>query len=183
MKELHLENVQEATEGVRLPAGGYICGIVGVTDNEGKEYLDINYDIVEGDFKGYYKKLNETFPSWWGGRLIRSYKDKALPFFKAFITSVEKSNQGYKFKESEYAKLKGKKIGLVLSEEEYKGNDGTIKTRLYVSAVHSVGAIKSGEYEIKPLKIYEYDDAEYPVNKNASTTVQFTETTDDDYPF
>lgn len=181
MKNLNLDKVQEATEGIKLVAGGYVCGIVAVSDNEEKEYLDINFDIVEGDFKGYYKALNERFGDWWGGRLIRSYKEAALPFFKAFITAVEKSNSGYTFKEEEFQKLKGKKLGLVLSEEEYEGKDGSIKTRLYVSAVHSIEAIKNGKFEVKPLKTLE-SDTKYPVKGNTSETVKLEES-DDDYPF
>lgn len=150
MKNLNLENVEEAKEFDRVPAGGYICKITMVEDVEEKEYLRIEYDFTEGKFAGYYRDLY-TNKGFWGGSFIKSYKEKALPFFKSFITSVEKSNSGYRFDNDE-KKLVGKLVGLVLSEEEYRSNNGDVKTRLYVDQIRSVDAIRKGEYKVSALK-------------------------------
>lgn len=150
MKNVNLQNVDEAKEYQRLVSGGYICKITSVEDVAGKEYLKIEYDIADGEFKDYFKHLFEA-KTFWGGKFIKSYKETALPFFKAFITAVENSNKGYKFVDDEKS-LIGKLMGLVLGEEEYVGNDGSTKTRLYVSQVRSVESIKKNDFTIPELK-------------------------------
>ena len=85
MKNVNLQNVEEAKDFERLPAGGYVCGITAVEDVADKEYLKIEFDIAEGDFKNYYRDLYQS-KAFWGGNFVKSYKDKALPFFKGFIT-------------------------------------------------------------------------------------------------
>ena len=82
---------------------------------------------------------------------IASYKDTALSFFKGTITSIEKSNKGYTWDNDE-TKLKGKKIGLVLYEEEYVKNDGSVGVRMKVDKAHSVDAIKKGDFEVPERK-------------------------------
>ena len=150
MRDLDLENVQEAQDFEKPTPGGYICGITAVEDVADKEYLKIEYDFAEGPLKNYYRGLYEA-KGFWGGTFVKSYKEKALPFFKGFITAVENSNKGYKFKNDETT-LKRRMVGLVLGEEEYVGKDGTVKTRLYVDQIHSVDVIKKGDFKIPELK-------------------------------
>jgi len=150
MKDLNLANVQEAQDFERPVPGGYICSITSAEDVADKEYLKIEYDFAEGKFKNYYRELYEA-KSFWGGSFVKSYKEKALPFFKGFITAVEKSNKEFTFNNDETA-LKRKSVGLVLGEEEYEAKDGTIKTRLYVDQIRSVDAIKKGDFKIPELK-------------------------------
>ena len=152
MKAINLNDVQEAQDFPSLPVGGYICGIVRAEDVPEKEYLRIEYDIADGKFKNFYRDQIQRNPDWhWGGTLIRSYKEKALPFFKAFVTSVERSNAGYKFNCDEKTLVR-KLVGLVLAEEEYTKNNGDVGKRLYVASVHSVDAIKAGEFKVPELK-------------------------------
>lgn len=174
MKNLGLENVQEAQEFKRLVPGAYICKITSVEDVDQKEYLKVEYDVTEGEFKDYYKDLNEK-KNFWGGKFIRSYKESAKPFFKSFIVAVESSNSGYKFDNDE-KKLVGKLVGLVLAEEEYKKQDGTIGTRLYVSRTIKVDDVKKGEYIVPELKRL----ADYQEEKAAFTAIDNGE---DELPF
>ena len=92
MKKIDWNNVEEAKDG-RLPAGGYICGITSVEDVANSEYLRFEYDIAEGEYKNYYRELSEHL-NFWGGSFIKSYKEKALGFFKKMIVAFEKSNPG-----------------------------------------------------------------------------------------
>lgn len=154
MRDLDLTNVEEATEYPRLKAGGYVAKIVRVDDVSDKEYLKIYYDIAEGEFKDYFKDLANKFNNW-NGTFIRSYKEKALPFFKGFITAVEQSNRAYKFDNDE-SKLVGNGVGIVLSEEEYESKTGEVKIRLVVSKLTSVEKIKKGDYEVPKIKELEY---------------------------
>ena len=161
MKYINWDNVQEATEHQSLPAGGYIAGIVAAEDVPDKEYLNVYWDIAEGEFRGYFRDMTRSMQErgrlesgkWaWGGISRRSYKEKALPFFKAFLTAVEQSNPGYKFNSDE-STLRGKKVGVILAEEEYQANDGSIKTRLVIHRFTSIAKIREGDFEIPPKKL------------------------------
>jgi hypothetical protein len=143
MRKLGLENVKEAEDFKRLVEGAYVCKITSVEDAADKEYLKVEYDIAEGEFKNYYSDLFES-RKFWGGRLIRSYKESALRFFKSFVTAVENSNKGFEFDEDKLNELKGKLIGLVLGEEEYVKADQNMAVRLYVSQTRSVDEVRKG---------------------------------------
>lgn len=151
MKKIMLENVKEFTPFEKVEAGGYVCGIYAVEDVPEKEYLKISYDIVEGEKKGFYSKLKKE-KGWELPMFIASYKESALPFFKGTITSVEKSNKGFKF-DSDETKLVGKKIGLVLFEKERINNNGKKVVDMRVDKAHSIDAIKSGDFEIPEREV------------------------------
>lgn len=150
MKRLDLNNVQEAGNFEKLCPGGYICRYTDVNDVSDKEYLYMEFDIAEGRFKDYYKGMSDRF-GFWSGRCYRSYKEKALPMFKRMISAVQNSNPGYAWNYDERT-LIGKLVGIVFGEEEYIGNDGTVKTRLYVSYETSVDDIKKGKFRTPALK-------------------------------
>lgn len=150
----NIDSVQEAGDSRRLPAGGYICKYTNVEDMADKEYLYMEFDIADGEYKGYYKELEERL-DFWGGRCFRSYKEKALPMFKRMCSAVTKSNKGFIFDGNEHADettLIGKKVGMVMGEEEYIGNDGSVKTRLYVVKEVPVEDIKAGKFKIPEIK-------------------------------
>ena len=163
MRNLNLENVDEAGDFTRVPVGGYICKITKVEDVSNKEYLKLEYEIVDGQHKGSSERMHAACGFW--PNFIRSYKEKALPFFKSFVTALETSNQGYKWDNDE-RKIVGKFVGLVLGEEEYMTKNGETKTRLYVAQVRSGQKIRSGDFEVPPLKVLKnsgnnYDDPGY----------------------
>lgn len=151
MKKINLANVEEFKEFSNPTAGGYVIGVYAVEDVSEKEYLRVSYDILEGEFKGYYSKLVKdghwkALPSW-----LVSYSEKSLPFFKGTITSFEKSNNGFKFANDE-TKLKGKKVGVVLFEEEYIDKNGKVQVSLKVDKAHSLEVIKSGDFKVPERK-------------------------------
>lgn len=160
MKSVNLENVQEAGSGMGLKAGGYVCTIINVEDVPDKEYLYIEFDIAEGPFKDYYKKLQDSH-NFWGGTMFRSYKEKALPMLKRFCSAVTKSNPGFIFdagaQNSDEKTLKGKMIGLVLCEEEYLKNNGDLGTRLKVDYETDVEKIRKGDFKVKEKKLLPAD--------------------------
>lgn len=158
MKKIDLTNVQEARNDVRLPAGAYICKIVKVEDVQDKEYLKVSYDIASGEYTDHFKKGRKEHPDWeWYGAYVKSYKKKALPMLKRFCSAVSKSNGKYVFDagsvNSDEQTLVGKKIGLLFGEEEYYGNDGELKTRLYVNSEFPIDKLKEQRTpNIKKLK-------------------------------
>lgn len=178
MKKINWKNVEEAKEFEKLPAGGYVCGITAVEDVPEKEYLRIEYDIAEGEFKNHWRDLY-TNHGFWGGNFIKSYKEKAMPFFKGFLTAIENSNPGFSadYFDNDESELKRKLIGLVIGLEEYKANDGKIKTRTYVDSVRSVDSIKKGDFEVPELKKYLAEETK--VNDSGFMPVE----SNDDLPF
>lgn len=158
MKSIDLTNIQEASDYQRPAPGGYICTITAVEDIEAKEYLKVSYDIAEGEFKGYYSEMRKNNPDWeWAGAYVKSYKPAALPMFKRFCTAVSRSNGSFVFDggqvNSDEKTLVGKKVGLLLGEEEYYGNDGEKKTRLYVAREFSVDKLAEQKIpKLKPIK-------------------------------
>ncbi len=141
------DSIQEAGEFERPEPGAYIARIEHVEDVEKKEYLRIEWDFSEGAYKGANQ---DTFDraGFWPISFIRSYKEKAWGFFKAFISAVEASNPSYRFhpERPDPAGLEGKLVGVVLGEEEYIKNNGSVGERLYVAQVRSVKAIQEGDF-------------------------------------
>ena len=176
MRPVNLENVTEAGEFNRLPAGGYVCKYTHVEDVAAKEYLYMEYDIVHGDYRGYYAELSKN-KGFWGGKLYRSYKETALPMFKRMCSAVSKSNPGFVFdggkQNSNEKTLIGKYVGLVLGEEEYIGNDGNVKTRLYVARECDIKDIKEGKFTVPALK-------KLPETAKATGTEGFMDVSADD---
>ena len=151
MKQIDLTNVQEPQgEFKKLVPGGYVIGITRVEDNPDKEYLMIEYDIAEGPLKNYYHDLNEKF-GFWGGNFVKSYKDKALPFFKQFIEAVQASNRGYKWDSNE-GKLVRKLVGAVLQVETYTNRDGETKEKLAVVQLLPADDIRQGKFTVPESK-------------------------------
>ena len=144
-------DAEARTDGFeRLPAGGYVCKITEVKDVTASEYLQVVYDIAEGPYKGFYgDDWGKEHPK--AHSLFMSYKEKALGMFKGFTNAVEGSNKGYKWDWNEKA-LEGKLIGLVLGEEEYIKNDGSVATRLKVRSNKTIDEIKDGRFRVPKLK-------------------------------
>ena len=172
MKRIDMRNVKEAGDNTRLTAGGYVCQYTKVEDREDKEYLYMEFDIVEGEFKGYFKDLSDRF-GFWGGKCYRSYKEAAKPMFKRMCSAVSKSNGNFVFDGDQINRdertLVGKYVGIVFQEEEYIGNDGSVKTRLNVYAERPVDDIRSGNFKVPSLKKLEDDNGrETPAGSGAT---------------
>lgn len=178
MKRVDLTNVQESGDFQRPSAGGYICTITKVEDypmdeKTGKgDYLRIYFDIAEGDFAGYYKGLRERFAeSKYIGSYVRSYKEAAWGMFKRFCSAVSNSNGDFIFDGNEHRDeqtLTGKKIGIILGEEEYYSNAGEKKTRLYVHSECSIEKIMENDFRIPKLKELKDNDMGF-INVPAGT--------------
>ena len=169
---------EEVVEFDNLKKGAYICVIKDVQDFPDKEYLKIKFDIADGEKKLYFHKDNiEEWPN--QGTTIRSYKDTANKFFKAFITAVEKSNthKNYKWDWNEKS-LIGKFFVAVFAEEEYETEDGEIRISVKCRDIRSIPALKEGKIEIPALKkINKKQD------KQEKIISKYSEIDDDDLPF
>ena len=121
---------------------------------------------------GYY---NDMFNSlgFWGGTLIRSYKPAALSMFKNFINQVKKNNPSFQWDddaENDEQKLVGKYIGVVLAAEEYRGNDGSLKTRIRCDKTKTVDDIRNGKFTVPDTKRLRSADTSAPVVDSTKPT-------------
>ena len=114
-----------------LPPGAYKCQVVQVNitkTQSGKEMMVICFDIAEGPFKDYYMKQFKSRQKTdkevkYPGIFRQLTRGDSLPFFKGVITSIEKSNPGYRWNWEEKSLVK-KYFGGIFGREEYIGNDG-----------------------------------------------------------
>lgn len=151
--------------------------------------LVINFDIAEGENKGFYmdKYKNSTPRSdsepikWQGKYYLMLEGDSWEQRFKGFITSIEESNEGFKWNAEvgDEQTLKGKLFGGLFGEEEYSYN-GEIRTNTKLRYVRSTKTIKDGNYEI-PKKREISDDERERLNNSLDTT--YAPITNDDLPF
>lgn len=154
-------NVQTQSYGESrsVPAGWYQAMVMGGSEGttpNGTPCFDFLVDIVEGEYKGHYRRdYNAQTPAdgvkKWRGIVKCFLTEKGLPFFKGAITAVEESNPGYKWDWNE-AGLKGKLIGLGIRGEEYEATDGTIKTSNRPFAFCDIKKVIAGEMTVPKVK-------------------------------
>ena len=155
-----MSNVNAAGNYPRPKPGGHVMRIESANNIVAKEQLEICLEFVEGDIKDYCKDIKDRF-NFWPARCNKSYKDKALPFFKAFIEAVQRSNADTTglvigdFEDVDETKLVGKLVGVVVGEREYDGNDGTRKKGLdwYNADFVTVDDIRGGNYQVPELRV------------------------------
>ena len=156
----------------RLVPGGYVCRITKVEDHPDKNYLYIEFDIAEGEYAGYGSSCLER-NGFTPLRMYRSYSDKAAGMFKGFIQNIEASNNGYHWDWKEQT-LVARLIGIVIGEEEYKKQDGSVGTR-FNARDKTVEAIKDGRFKVPEKKLLPLEQ---------TTTPTFSALDDDsDLPF
>lgn len=171
------DSINEAGEVKSLPAGAYALKIRDVVNVPEREYLEVYFDIAEGPYKGYYTFLEENTGKPGIGKTIRSYKNNALTFFKAFTESVNKSNPGYRWEDSwDENTLKGKFCAGEFGEEEYV-KDGEVKVGVKLVNFRSLQALREGKCKIPERKLLPEDQK--PVAVNDATP----DVNDDDLPF
>lgn len=145
----------------KLEAGGYICIIKNAKEEKsktGKRMLVIALDIAEGDKKDYFQKrftddtrgANAKWPS---SAIYRQMLEgeKAAGFLKGLMTSLEASNEGFKWDWDEM-KLANLKCGAIFGEEEYEKMDGSIGVATKVKYIRTVKSIQEGNFKVPEIK-------------------------------
>lgn len=173
-----------------LPAGGYICEIIGVDETiskNGKKMIKIALDIAEGDEKGRfmeaYKANTSDFKKWPNSavvyQLVLDGSGNTHGRFKQFTDCVVESNDGF---EIEWGKgfgacFKGKMIGALFGREQYESQkDGKLRWNTRAQTFKTVEDIKNGNFKIP-------EDKPLAENTNSAVPSGFTEVNDDDIPF
>ncbi len=139
-------------EGAALPAGAYVCVIKRAVDEHppgGKRRLALFLDIAEGEYKGYYQRRYQAdmerdgTNAKWKGVFRQGYEgEKPLGYFRGMMTSIEKSNPGYKWDWNERG-LKGKRVGVIFGREQFRGTDGELHWSTKPLFIRSVDALKN----------------------------------------
>lgn len=183
-----------------LPKGGYICRIIKAeekTSSTGKPMLHIAFDIVEGDYTGYFmtlfqtRKKNNTDPlkeikyPFEGQKwiMLNDYEDsnKTSRQFKGFCTAVEDSGtEIWNLNGAlDLNRVVGAEVGVVFQnvESEYNGESSW---RAVPWAFRSIASIASGEYFVP-------DDKPLPTTFNTGfepiTSADSFNAAEDDIPF
>lgn len=187
------DEIQVFEGGAQLPVGGYKLTIVGakVEQFTNCEILKIAFDIVNHEqFSGFYAnrfksaKAQNPDAKWGGvfdvfipkddGSELDGYTKQA---FKRFITSVEKSNEGYVWNWDEKS-LKGKAFGGIFGREEFITKEGDRKFAVKCRFPRSIDSIRSGDYKIPEDKLLK------GLNTATATIDDYEEILDpDDMPF
>lgn len=182
MKPLKGYNEAQASgDFERLAPGGYVIKIQAVQDNEDKQYLKILFDIAEGPERGRYK--NEDAEHDYRHSFVRSYKEKALGMFKAFIRAIDESN-GTNFNDNIENKglveqqLVGKILGATIGYEEYEANDGNVKERMRITSCIPAEKVRKGEFKVPELK-----KLKESTTSTSTVPAGFTPLSDEDVPF
>lgn len=144
----------------KLNAGGYICKIISAKEEKsksGKRMLVLALDIVEGDKKDFFRnRFNDNSnpdKKWPAGAIYRQMLEgeKAAGFLKGLMTSLEASNDGFKWDWDE-KKLADLKCGAIFGEEEYEKMDGSVGTTTKVKFIRTIKAIQDGNFKVPELK-------------------------------
>lgn len=144
----------------RLPKGAYICKIVSAKEDENQygSRLLIAFDISEGEYAGYYQeKYNASSDEnkKWSGvvRVNIPAEDGSeadqwrIRAFNSAIVAIETSNPGYLWDWNEKA-LKGKTVGVVFNEKEFRASDGRVVTFTQPKRLESIEKVNDGSYYV-----------------------------------
>lgn len=138
------DEAQTYSDSYKLPAGGYVVRIIDAEEKkypDGNEYLEIKFDIAEGEYRGFYKNQyeNQTFePKKYKGTIkINAPKENGtdqdnwtLKNFKTQIDALQDSDPNFDAwtakEELNTDGMIGLEAGLLFRNKEYdyKGNRG-----------------------------------------------------------
>lgn len=176
------ENTQaiEMGEFETLDLGGHIVKIKSAelytSQISGNTSLKVCVDTSEEDKQpGFFQKQydnNENADKKWSNGATRylSLKKESLAYTKGFISSLEKSNSGFKFNTSKgWEQLVGLKCVGVFGLEEYTNNEGQNKMATRLKQFRSID--KLNEVKIPPVKFLDGTTIEYEIYKNRSNDV------------
>lgn len=120
----------------QLPKAAYVCRLIGAkllqTKDKAGEYLEIGFDIAEGDYAGFYDKQYQSMDAdtkkWPNDALFRlnvpreGSPEYVWANYNTFFADLEDSNGGFVFN-GDLKTLKDKLIGgkFHIEQSEYKG--------------------------------------------------------------
>lgn len=149
-KPANYDQINENGLSRKLPMGGYVCIIRKVTDVSDKQYLEIEYDVAEGEYKGI---AVDAYEAWgrWGHNFRVYYTEKSLWRLKKFISRVEQTNPNFTFDWNNPQCLVNKGIGLIIGYRQYYSNkDGSLKEALDVQDFCTASEVREDSLPKEP---------------------------------
>lgn len=179
-KPNNYDEIQVNQEYEKLDLGGHKGIIKNVEEYtsqiSGNTSLKVEVDTANDDKQpNYYQEQydnNTNMNKKWstGATKYVSLKEdeNCIKMLKAFITSVENSNNEFTYDwNKEIDQLKGKKVGLVFGLEEFKDNEGNIKTATKLVQFRSLDKLNTIKIpKVKKLDGSYVDYDEYQASKN-----------------
>ena len=161
-KPRNFDTAKATGEYSPLPAGGYICNIIGVEEvmsRSGKPMIKIALDIAFGDekdrFMNEYKNDTRQEKKWPSNavvyQLVMDADGNTHGRFKQFTNCVEKSNDGFTIRwGSEFCScFKGKLIGVLFGREQYESTrDGSLKWSTKPQFFKTVEEIRNNDFRV-----------------------------------
>ena len=170
MRKVNWQQVTASSDGdfEKLPAGPYVAVITDATDNEDRQYVEIVYDIAEGEHKGYYSDdWGKSHP--YAHHIFMSYKDTALGMLKGRLEAIQASNPGFDayaaWDAGRLDMFRGRLVGINLQEEEYERNDGDTGIRLNVVQVVDAQRVRDGLVKTRERKTLDAKKAHVPTTQ------------------
>jgi len=158
MKSLNWNSIKSTSDSgfTPLPAGPYVARITGMTDNPAKEYVEVVYDIAEGEHAGYYSdEWGKSHP--YAHHFFLSYKESALGMLKGRLEAIQASNPGFDpFAAWDAGRVDiftGRLVGINLQEEEYERSDGDVGTRMNVCQIVDAQRVRDGLVKPRDKKL------------------------------
>lgn len=163
-KPADFDSVNAYGDFTPLPAGGYVCRIMGVEETQAKSsgapMIKISVDIADGEFRDYFKNmyLSDTRQDkkWSYSAVVNQLvydtngSNSTNRGFKTFITAAEESNPGFRTVWGNgFAQcFKDRLIGVIFGREEYFGTDGKCHWSTKAQSFRSVETIRKGDFKI-----------------------------------
>ena len=203
MKQFNgFEAAQEAakrTSGERLPIGAYVCQIKNVQYVAGKDgksdHIDVLFDVIEGDYKGFFKKKYDADESedkkWKGRATIWVPNDDGTKedgwtknTFATWTNAFEDSNSGYKWDWKE-DKWKNLKVGIVFGETGtvINGNEIVYTEARFATSVDKVRDGSAPKAKFKTKNGYGKGGPTNTSNGSDDSFMQIPENSDEEIPF
>lgn len=183
-KPENYDEIQVNQEFERLSLGGHkgiIKKVEEYTSNiSGNTSLKVEVDTASDDKQPEYFQnqfdSNDSADKKWaaaGTKYVSLKEDEnCVRMLKSFITAVENSNDGFTYDwNKEIEQLNGKKVGLLVGQEEYQDNEGKTKLANKVVQFRSIDKVES--LQIPKVKLLDgtfvdYDD--YTKNSTSTNT-------------
>ena len=146
---------------MRPPAGGYVCEIVKAENaltHKGKPKIMVYLNIVEGQYKGYYRRLYESrCGQEWGAKYPCVYHCLVnSPYFTELIKAIKASNDGCRVSANEITEdanaLRRLLVGMVFGDVEYETRKGEISTIAQPRRPKSIEEIHGGKFRIPRIE-------------------------------
>lgn len=181
VKPSNYDEIQVNQEFERLELGGHKGIIKSVEEYtstiSGNTSLKVEVDTATDDKQPNYfqKQYNENtnMDKKWstsGTKYVSLKQDEnCIKMLKAFITSVENSNNGFVYDwNKEVDQLKGKKVGLVFGLEEYENDKGETKTATKLTQFRSIDKVDNTK--IPNVRLLDGSYIEYEKYNSNKTT-------------